>query len=121
MPAYYNYSVDNQAEAWNLPDFRANILADYQITDKWFAGANIFFVGERKDFASSLTGEVGLPRILTLDSFIDINANIGYRFNDQLSIFARGNNLLGDNYERWQDFPVQGIQVLAGATYKFDW
>ena len=119
--AYFSYSAENQAEAWNLPDFRANILADYQITEKWFAGANIFFVGERKDFASSLTGEVGLPRILTLDSFIDINANIGYRFNDQLSIFARGNNLLGDNYERWQDFPVQGIQVLAGATYKFDW
>ncbi|MCM4159708.1 TonB-dependent receptor [Antarcticibacterium flavum] len=119
--AYFDYSADNQTEAWNLPDFRANILADYQITDKWFAGANVFFVGERKDFTSSLSGENEVPRIVTLDSYIDLNANIGYRFNDQLSIFARGHNLLGDNYERWQDFPVQGIQVLAGATYKFDW
>lgn len=119
--AYFSYSADSQAEAWNLPDFRASILADYQITQKWFAGANVFFVGERKDLASSVTGQMEQQRVVTLDSYVDLNANVGYRFNDQLSIFARGNNLLGTNYERWQDFPVQGIQVLAGATYKFDW
>lgn len=119
--AYFDYSVDGQSEAWNLPNFKATILADYQITEKWFAGANVFFVGERFDFESVPNTTVFMPRIVTLDSYIDLNANLGYRFNDQLSIFARGNNLLGKNYERWQDFPVQGIQVLAGATYKFDW
>lgn len=117
----YSYSTDNQEEAWNLPDFRASILADYQITEKWFAGANLFFTGERKDMETRITGGDALnSHQVTLDSYIDLNANVGYRFNEQLSIFARGNNLLGDNYERWSNYPVQGIQVLAGATYKFD-
>lgn len=118
----FSYSTETEAEAWNLPDFRATIRADYQITQKWFAGANVFFVGERKDRELRITG--GNPvvnNIVTLDSYIDLNANVGYRFNDQLSIFARGNNLLGNNYQRWSNFPVQGIQALAGATYKFDW
>ena len=119
---YFNYSSEFEAEAWNLPEFEASILADYQITEKWFAGANLFFTGERKDREESLVGGDALTsRTVTLDSFVDLNANVGYRFNDQLSIFARGNNLLNDSYQRWTNFPVQGIQVLAGATYKFDW
>ena len=119
--AYFGYSTDLQQEAWNLPDFKASILADYQITDKWFAGANVFFIGERKDLTTVRTGISNFEqRTVTLDSFIDLNANLGYRFNNQLSVFAKGNNLLGNSYQRWADFPVQGIQVLAGATYKFD-
>ena len=119
---YFLYDTDEQEEAWNLPNFKANLLADYQITEKWFAGANIFVVGERKDYGTFTIGE-GIPTDIeevTLDPYVDLNANLGYRFNDRLSIFAKGNNLLGENYERWADYPVLGLQVLAGATYKFD-
>ncbi len=120
---YFVYDTEMEAEAWNLPDFKANLLADYQISKNWFAGANIFFVGERKDevfFDNGMAGIAAAPETITLDSYLDLNANLGYRFNDQLSIFARGNNLLGDNYEKWMDYPVMGLQVMAGATYKFD-
>ncbi len=117
----FSYTSEFEEEAWNLPNFKASLIADYQITEKWFAGANLFFIGERKDRRSFLTALDGLSsETITLDSFVDVNANLGYRFNEQLSIFARGNNLLGDSYQRWSNFPVQGIQVMAGATYKFD-
>lgn len=119
--ALFSYSSDTEAEAWNLPDFRASILADYQITEKWFAGANLFFMGERKDMEPVISNNMAVgANVITLDSYVDLNANVGYRFNDQLSIFARGANLIGNNYERWSNYPVQGIQALAGATYKFD-
>ncbi|MFD2516660.1 TonB-dependent receptor [Salinimicrobium flavum] len=118
---YFVYDTDEEAEAWNLPDFKANLLADYQITEKWFAGANLFLVGERKDLLNYDPFEMAPPStVVTLDSYFDINANVGYRFNDRLSIFARGNNLLGENYEKWMNYPVMGLQVMAGATYKFD-
>ncbi|MCF4102524.1 TonB-dependent receptor [Gillisia sp. M10.2A] len=119
---YFSYSSDFQPEAWNLPDFKASVLADYQITDKWFAGANLFFTGERKDRKRFMNPADGTEiRTITLDGYADLNANVGYRFNEQLSIFVKGNNLIGDNYQRWSDYPVQGLQVMAGATYKFDW
>lgn len=119
---YFVYDTDEQEEAWNLPQFKANLLADYQITEKWFAGANIFVVGERKDYGTYTVNQGSNleTEVLTLDSYLDLNANLGYRFNDRLSIFARGHNLLGENYERWIDYPVLGMQVMAGATYKFD-
>ena len=117
---FFDYNTDEQAEAWNLPTMKASLNADYQITEKWYTGANLFYVGERKDENRSISLVFDDP-VVTLDSYFDANAHLGYRFNDQLSAFVKGSNLLDNNYQKWMDYDVQGIQVLAGATYKFDW
>jgi hypothetical protein len=118
---YFIYDTDDEGEAWNLPDFKVSLLGDFQITEKWYAGTNLFIVGERKDYFSTTSTELtSNSRVVSLDSYVDLNANLGYRFNEQLSAFVRGNNLLGNNYERWMDFPVLGLQVMGGVTYKFD-
>ena len=118
----FSYNSDVEAEAWNLPNFKAMLQGNYQIGENWYAGADIFYVGERKDQRSDFiqTMEIGPGRVVTLDSYIDLNANLGYRFNEQLSAFVKGKNLLGDNYLRWDEYPVLGLQVMAGVTYKFD-
>ena len=119
---YFGYSQSEEAEAWNLPDFKASLFMDYQIDEHWFAGANLFFVGERKDQmvleGSLLPGS--LTTTVTLDSYFDANAHVGYHLTDRWSVFLRGNNLANNDYQRWQNYPVQGFQLLAGATYKFD-
>jgi len=30
------------------------------------------------------------------------------------------NNLANQNYQKWENYPVQGFQFLAGITYGFD-
>lgn len=118
---FSNYTTDVQAEAWNLPSLNLGATLDVTISPKWYAGAKIFFVGERKDYVTftsmvnPLTNEV-----VTLDSYFDVNAHIGYQYSDRLGFFLKGNNLANQNYQRWLNFPVQGIQVMAGASYKFD-
>lgn len=116
---FFDYSTTNQAEAWNLPNLKASVNADYQITEKWYTGGSLFYVGERKDEVRSISLVFDEP-VVTLDPYVDANAHLGYRFNDRLSAFVKGSNLFGNNYERWMDYDVQGIQVLGGATYKFD-
>ncbi len=119
---YFSYNTDTQEEAWNLPELKASLLADYKISDKFTAGANLFFVGERQAQASDfdMSGNLTTENI-TLDSYIDANVQLNYLINDQLSFFVKGNNLFADSYEKWLNFPVYGIQGMAGATYKFDW
>tara|TARA_R110000851_G_scaffold15667_3_gene51644 strand:- start:17750 stop:19519 length:1770 start_codon:yes stop_codon:yes gene_type:complete len=119
---YNSYSTDLQNEAWNLPDLKASIFSDFNITEKLYGGASLFYVGERKElvynndpFGNSIDQEV------TLEGYVDANLHFGYRFTDRLSAFVKGSNLFGDNYEKWLNYPVQGIQGLAGVTYKFDW
>ena len=60
------------------------------------------------------------PQQITLDSYFDVNFNVGYRFNKQLSAFVKVNNLTSNTYARWMDYQVQGLQILGGAIYKFD-
>ncbi|AFL81530.1 hypothetical protein Aeqsu_2065 [Aequorivita sublithincola DSM 14238] len=120
---YNNYGTDLQNEAWNLPDLKASIFSNFNITEKLYGGASLFYVGERTDL---LRREVinNIPTIdekVTLDGYVDANLNFGYRFTDRLSIFVKGSNLFSNNYEKWLNYPVQGIQGLAGVTYKFDW
>ena len=118
---YFGYTTEFEDEPWNLPDIKGNLFLDYQIDEHWFAGAGLFYVGERKDqFYEEGTLIPTVPITITLDSYFDANAHLGYKINSQLSVFAKANNIVNKKYERWLNYPVQGIQFLAGATYQFD-
>lgn len=116
------YTTDTQQEAWNLPSITLEGTFDYKITEKWFAGASLFFVGERKDLIqrTDLTAKPVDPIVKTLDSYFDINLNVGYKYNEQLTGFVRINNITNQAYEKWMNYPVQQLQVMLGASYKFD-
>ena len=120
----FDYNTETNNPAWNLPDVKGSLLLDYQIGEKWFLGANLFYVGERQDLSAQVVENV-LPAdfpstVITLDSFFDANAHVGYHLNEHLSVFARANNIANNAYQRWANFRVQSLQVLAGVSYKFD-
>ncbi|WP_026705815.1 TonB-dependent receptor [Flavobacterium soli] len=117
---FATYNNDLQEEAWNLPQIKLGSSLDVNITKKWFAGANVFFVGERMDFQidQSFT-EIGNNK-KTLDGYFDANLNLGYKYNERLTAFLKANNIANQAYERWLNYPVQQFQVVLGASYKFD-
>ncbi|PRP67233.1 hypothetical protein BST86_09030 [Nonlabens agnitus] len=112
-----NYDVTNAADIENtasqLPEFTADVVGTYQITDKLDIGTTVYFVGERDVYRTGLGVE-------SLDSFVDLNVDANYKINPRLTVFLRGNNLTGGNYQYYLDYPVQDLQVLGGAVYKFD-
>ena len=118
---FSSYTTDIQQEAWNLPSMKLNAKADFNITEKWYAGANVFFVGERKDqkLNSDLVN-ITIPMPITLGSYFDVNAHVGFKYSDRLTAFLRANNITNKGYQKWLDYPVQGFQVVLGANYKFD-
>lgn len=115
---YYDYSTDLQLEAWNLPEFEASLLADYQIDKNWYLGANLFFTGERKDLFTP--GGFVAAQTVNVKSYFDANAYLGYRISEKFTIFMNLNNIANQDYQRWQHYPVQGFQFLTGLTYGFD-
>ncbi|PWI31354.1 TonB-dependent receptor [Flavobacteriaceae bacterium LYZ1037] len=117
---FFAYSTDNESEAWNLPSITGSLFMDYQIDSHWYAGASLFYVGERKDRVYETTFPVVSFGATTLDSYFDANTHVGYHINDRFSVFVKANNIANQNYQRWLNYPVQSIQILAGATYKFD-
>jgi hypothetical protein len=118
---FSKYTNDFQREAWNLPEVKLNANIDFNITPKWFAGAAVFFVGERKDMqGNSNIVNIVAPSPITLESYFDVNAHVGYKYNDRLTGFIRANNITNQAYEKWLNYQVQGFQIVAGANYKFD-
>ncbi|WP_367754663.1 TonB-dependent receptor [Flavobacterium sp. WC2430] len=116
---YNSYTNDFQQEAWNLPELKLNSNIDFNITPQWFAGATVFYVGERKDMKFNTNFTVDATPI-TLDSYFDVNAHVGYKYNEQLTGFIRANNITNQSYQKWLNYPVQGFQIVVGANYKFD-
>ncbi|KGL62786.1 TonB-dependent receptor [Polaribacter sp. Hel1_85] len=116
---YNMYTLENALENWNLPTIEASFSSKYK-KNKWFATANIFYVNERKDAIYNGQFPTSFKGIKTLNSFVDVNLNGGYHFNDKFSAFLKLNNILNTDYQRFANFNTQGFQVLGGITYKFD-
>ena len=116
---YNDYTITNALVNWNLPSLEASFFGKYK-QEKWYATTNIFYISERKDGVYNAEFPSSLREVETINSYIDVNLNGGYHFNDKFSAFLKFNNILNNDYQRFANFSVQGFQVLGGITYKFD-
>jgi hypothetical protein len=119
---YFNFSLDNLPVASYLPELKLNLNANYQIGEKWFVHSTLFYVGERESL--SYSNDLSSPSLFSsnsVDGFVDFNLGIDYQLNERIGLFLSGRNLLDNNYQQWRNFDVQGIQVMGGLSYQFDW
>lgn len=115
-----SYNTKDQEEAWNLPTIKGGFTSDFNIGKKWYAGTQLFYVGERFDAFTNYQAFPNPDSKQKLESYFDINAHVGYKHNERLTFFLKGNNLANQNYQRWLNYSVQGAQAILGASYKFD-
>lgn len=119
---FNHYETDLQ-EAWNMAKSRFGADIHIDFSQSWFASTDIFYLGERKDVFRDYgaSNAIVLPEeVRNLDGFVDMNVKVGYRPTANWTLFLQGNNLLNNNYDLWKGFKNQGIQVMGGALYKFD-
>ncbi len=116
---FNTFTLTNQAEAWNLPTMSAELFGNYK-RNKWYTNINLFLISDRKDVTFSGIHPSSINGIQTLKSYVDLNINGGYHFNDKFTAFLKLNNVLNSEYQQFSNFDVQGFQVLGGVSYKFD-
>lgn len=110
---YNSYSLDSLPFAYQKPTTEFKLGAEVKITEKITAWGEVFYYGARKAYDTSSLADVDL------DGFIDLNIGVEYRLTDKLSVWLSGNNLLNSQYQRYLNYPVNGIQVMGGITYRF--
>lgn len=120
---YYNYSTLSEAHAWNLPNYELAILGVYDLADKIVVRANFRLVGNRKTYSlNPIEGVVANSEgkyITDLKPYFDANLGLEYRYNKRLSAFLDFNNIVGQKYQRWLEYPVYTFNLLGGVTYSF--
>ncbi|MEM6514454.1 MAG: TonB-dependent receptor, partial [Pseudomonadota bacterium] len=57
--------------------------------------------------------------VVTLDAYWLVDLAVHYRVNDKLRVFARGTNLLDDDYEQVFGYQTLGRAVFAGVRFNF--
>lgn len=119
---YTSFSVSDTSvydEALNLPNLYASLFTNIKWTDKLSSSLSVFYVGERFDLrqdASDFTVST-----IKVEDFIDVNLQVNYAINKQFTAFLSGMNLFGGNYQRWNNYVVQDLQIMGGVSYQFDW
>ncbi len=130
---YYVYKLDTQEEAWNMPDWDANVSVGYKISDQLKVSTDLFLVGQRKALMVEYNGfdprsnghaEIDeLPSTImksyNLNTIIDLNFNANYKITDNFSAFAQLHNFGFQSYQRWFGYPVQSFNFLGGISYSF--
>ena len=107
----YNYSMDELAEAWHRPTFVMSANSKVKLVDKFHITFDAYLL------SGILTEESG--NTVELDPVTDLNLGIEYFTGSRMSVFLEGRNLTGNNYMLYNHYPVRGLQILGGLTYKF--
>lgn len=120
---YYDYTMKNEMAAWYKPKMEFTLSGNYNIKDKIIAKADIFVLG--KQYAKVFTevadsaATVFVAGKKELKGITDINIGIEYRYTKKLSAFVNFNNILVFRYYRWNNYPAQRFNFLAGFSYIF--
>ena len=91
------------------PEFTGYLGADYRL-GKWLATLGLKYIG-------NLYTAVGDAE--TKDSFCLLNASVSYAFSSNVSIWARGENLLAQKYEINLGYPMPRATFMGGVSLNF--
>jgi len=60
-----------------------------------------------------------IESIVTVKGFVDLGVGADYRINNKFSVFAKANNILNSNYNKYLFYQVNGFNIFGGLTYSF--
>jgi hypothetical protein len=107
----YTGLKDNK-EPWGLVPLKLNG------SFRWNAFKQVILKGDLLAFSGAkarlLNGDAK-----NLKGGTDLSAGAEFKINKQFSAWLDFNNLLNSKYERWNNYPVYGLQVLGGILIHF--
>jgi hypothetical protein len=118
----YQYDLNQQPEAWSRPTWEFKVNNQVTPLDRLLIQANINFMGGIKARGAIIGDETIFPPnydVVKLKTIADLQLKVDYGITERISIFAEGNNLLNATNTRWLNYPVRGIQLIGGASFKF--
>jgi hypothetical protein len=119
---YFSYNPLNNTYAWNLPQVQFVLRASHNLYDKFIFTADVTLEGGRRALVYTMEEDVTEENgqlAKKLGFIADLNLGVEYRYNKRISAFVNLNNLAAQRYQRWYNYPVMGLQVMGGVTFRF--
>ncbi len=114
---FFQYSLDEEIEAWHTPTLQLSLNLKYNIQNKIIITADAF---ARNSTYGKVYDEQGVPRAKEIHGFhVDTNFGIEYRYTRILSVFFNFYNVQNQPLERWLNYPSQRFNFMGGVAYSF--
>lgn len=110
--AYHYWTVNDQARAWQLPNWDADFGANVKVNRDISVNTQFIFQDGRYAKLSNANGT-------RMNPALDWNLGASYAYRDWMSFFVKLNNILNKKYDFYNGYDVQGINVMAGAAFSF--
>ncbi len=104
--------LHDNAKAWHLFPLKLNGSL------RWNAFKQVLFKGDLLAF-SGAKALMSDGSIRNLKGGTDISAGAEFKINKRFSAWLDLNNILNSKYERWNNYPVYGLQVIGGILIHF--
>ena len=117
---FYQYDLSTQQEAWHRPVWALRVNNQVMPFEKLLIQANLNFMGGQK--ARGIDNTVINPptsEVVNLKTIADLQLKADFKITNRISVFAEGNNLTNGKNMRWLNYPVRGVQLIGGASFKF--
>ncbi len=102
-----------QPYAWGLLPLELNTALRIQVVkDLWIKGDLFGWSGPkylRKDGNDA-----------NLKGAFDLNAGLEFKVQKNISVWAQFNNIFNKQYQRWNQYPVYGFNLVGGIIFTFD-
>ncbi len=113
---YNIFDMAFQERPWGLPAIETNITTRYKMLSNKLLLKADWYTANGIPYVFYENGEAFNDRLNTL---FDMSLGAEYWINKNFAAFADVNNLFGNKRERWQNYPMLGLNVLVGITGRF--
>lgn len=110
---YFGYSLTDLEIAHHRPNFQTSLSVGYTFIEKLKTELTL-----QQLFGLQTQNPVS-ETIYDLKPIHDLSISVSYQFNDRISAFVNGYNLIGQNYQRFVYYPNNGITCVVGGKYIF--
>lgn len=114
------WSADSLRQPYHRPAYQATLTSSFAVGEKLRFAPEAYVIGPTYALGSALhTDANGQRRLRQTDTVIDVNLRADYQVTSKFRIFALGQNLTGQNYQRFLNYPVRGLTAIGGLGYQF--
>lgn len=108
---YYYFETKEFEKPFHRPSFTSRLGNTFIVSDKIVANLDFYLIGR------TYAKDPFALEIIKIPSITDLNAEITYLFSKQFSTFVKLNNIIGNKYERYYNYPNMGLNFLVGANF----
>jgi hypothetical protein len=107
---YNYYETVKFTKPYHRPAFTSRWGNTFTLTNKLVSSVDLYYI------SGIYAKDLELNQPVKLKDIIDVNAEFTYLFSKQFSAFVKLNNIVGQNYQRYYNYPQLGLNFVAGIN-----